>query len=853
MADKTQLTAKKHQEQIQAYAKVRDVYKLYAEVLKRVFENACSISFPEALVQTRAKTLSSFAEKVARKFSKYTNAVQDMTDLCGGRVIVQTTEQVLAVRRFIEANFTIIEADNKTALLSKDTFGYRDMHYIVQLREDSDELLSISPAERASIGDRKAEIQVRTWVQHAWADTLHDRIYKNPLKSVSSDIARTGALLSALLEESDRAFKRLADELDGLITNYTAIATEDEVEKELKIQQLVLDNEPDEKNKPALAMKLAKLALACGKDAIVVNTLEPHVGIRGASRCELLSDLGFAYCRIKRSEPTKPLYSRGIEFLDESLCICRCVDVPFVPHLRKNESLHARALARLAWAMEVIPGEEHTAREFFHQAHEHEPANPYYLANMLGFEMYCSHQGDLPTSMRTTIREAIRTCHEHAIRRIELPWAFFTAGRLSVLLGKSNDALSYYARGIGHCLEGIHCIPETAFDGEIQWLTRLHFGMPTPGKTQRVIDLLKLGKQTKGGKRSPDTASPIKAPVLIIAGGAASIDAEMLDRIHPFLKTSLEYFQGTVIAGGTNVGVPGRVGDVAGQLAAENRKQFQLVGYGPAMLPQGVSDHPHYDHSIHIGDDFSPDQILRNWADILAAGIEPRQVMLLGMGGGPLSAVEYRIALGLGASVGIVMNTGGAADELRQDGLWSDRPNLYPLPFDSATVRSFIIPPRRKLKPSVKEAMAKCFHEIYVAGSTSRLPANMRPWSELDKTFKTASMEQAKYSVAILEAAGFAVTEVAEGEPDIFEDFTDEEVNFMAEMEHGRWNVERLRNGWRYGKPRDDNMKIHDCIVRWEALSDDIKSYDIAAVCAFPSILAEAGLEITRKEATDDT
>jgi len=74
----------------------------------------------------------------------------------------------------------------------------------------------------------------------------------------------------------------------------------------------------------------------------------------------------------------------------------------------------------------------------------------------------------------------------------------------------------------------------------------------------------------------------------------------------------------------------------------------------------------------------------------------------------------------------------------------------------------------------------------------------------------------------------------------------DLEVERMAELEHGRWNVERLRDGWRYGKTRDDSRKIHDCLVPWTALPDEIKKYDRNAVRAFPEILAKAKLEVRR-------
>ena len=248
MAEKNRITPERYRRQIEAYRESRPRYVAYADALRRVLERACRVSFPEALVQARAKALSSFAEKAARKIERYPDAVNQMTDLCGARVVVQTIQQVLAVRSFIEANFKIVEKEDKGLLLSLDEFGYRDMHYIVELRPDRCEAIGITPRERDLIADCKAEIQVRTWVQHAWADTLHDRIYKNKLK-ISSDLVRTGALLAALMEEGDRSFDSLATQLDGLIANYTALAMKKEVEEEIIKKRIVRERimKPKEK------------------------------------------------------------------------------------------------------------------------------------------------------------------------------------------------------------------------------------------------------------------------------------------------------------------------------------------------------------------------------------------------------------------------------------------------------------------------------------------------------------------------------------------------------------------------------------------------------------------------------
>jgi ppGpp synthetase/RelA/SpoT-type nucleotidyltranferase len=845
MPDTPLLTPEIHKKQIEAYAEVRPKFVTYAEALKRVLECACQVSFPDAFVQARAKTVSSFAEKVARKFHKYQDGVHRMTDLCGARVIVQTAEQVRAIRSFIEANFEILESEDKGLLLSRDEFGYRDMHYIVRLRPERADALGFKPEEQVDIGEKRAEIQVRTWLQHAWADTLHDRIYKNTLK-LSVEIMRTGALLAALMEEGDRNFNVLADDLDGLIANYTAVASKTDVEKEITIQQLILDNEINQEKKPALALRLARLLAASGDHQRVVNLLTPYADVGDPNRCELLLELGYNLCCVHRERPTSTEYLRGKGYLEGSARLCACAELAFAPNLRKRESLHARALARLGWALAAIPGEEHVARTCFRMAHEHEPANPYYLSAMLGFELHFGNHGALPATMATTIREAVRTCRAHAVAGIELPYAFFTAGRLSLLLEQGNDALGYFAVGIRYCLSGVYCVsPDVLAEAE-HWIRGIHFGVKPPPESQRVLDLLALGRQAiRNG--CPAASGRFAPPVLIIAGGAASLTNPLVEKIRPLLKEACGRFRGTIVSGGTTSGIPGCIGDVAMELAAGKGKQFRLVAYRPASLPDGVTAHPHYDEHVTLGGDFLPEQILRTWSDFLAAGVKPQDVLLLGFGGGSLSAVEYRIALGLGASVGIVAGTGGAAEKLLADALWSGLPNLYQLPFDSATVRAFVMPSDHDMDPSDQEEMAKTFHANYVAGSAKRLPPNMRPWDKLDVTFKKANLEQAHYSVEILEAAGFEVRR-ADGSPTILAGFADDEVNCMAELEHGRWNVERLRDGWRPGKTRDDSRKIHDCLVPWAELPDDIKDYDRDAVRAFPAILATARLEVRRRD-----
>ncbi len=852
MTQTRHITPQQHREQIERYADEYPKYACYAAVLKRVLERGCVAAFPEALVQSRAKSISSFAAKCARKFAKYPVAVNQMTDLCGGRVIVQTLEQVRAVRQFIEANFEILEEDDKGLSLSEDKFGYRDMHYVIRLCPQRCATLGITADEIEMIGARCAEIQVRTWLQHAWADTFHDRMYKNQLQ-LPLDVRRTGALLAALMEEGDRTFDQMADDLDGMIANYTAFARRDEVDREIAIQRLILAHEPDDAKKPGLALQLARLLAATGQYDGVIRTLEPYGEHGDCSGVELLQDLGYALCRHHRTAPQSADYQRGIRLLEQTRTYCDQPDGAAVMHLRKQESLHARVLWRLGWALEPLPGREHEARESLRQAYEHEPGNPYYLAELLGSEIFYAHQITLPAAMRTPIRQAIATCQTHAESGIELPGAYFTAGRLSLLLENQLDAIAYYARGARYVLDAAYCVAPDALRYERDWLRRLHFGEAAPPGCEWIDQLLTLAERLNTAV--PASAVPVSGesagaaqPVLVVVGGAARMDATRLDRARPLLRVALEAFRGQVISGGTAVGVPGLVGQVAAELSARGAKYFELVGYLPERLPLDAPQDVRYDRLVSCGrSEFSPEQLLRSWTDVLDAGVRPAQITILGFGGGPISAAEYRLALAFGATVAVVVGTGGAVDDLLKDQLWRHLPNLLPVPHDAASIRAIVAPTARAFDRDALDQMAETFHQNYVANSTGRLPDNMKPWPDLPETFKQANRDQAGYAVLILEAAGYGVRQAASPVEYVFSDEDEPRVEQMAELEHGRWNADRLRNGWRH-RPRDNQRKLHDCLVPWSELPEEIRRYDLDAVKKFPEILAQAGLEVYHKQ-----
>lgn len=121
----------------------------------------------------RTKGSASTEEKIRRK--KYTQPDVQLTDLSGIRVITFLETQVKAISDLIRATFDVDEKNSldRASHLGEDRIGYRSTHFVCTLGENRRGLL-----EYEALSELKFEIQVRTVLQHAWAELAHDRSFK---------------------------------------------------------------------------------------------------------------------------------------------------------------------------------------------------------------------------------------------------------------------------------------------------------------------------------------------------------------------------------------------------------------------------------------------------------------------------------------------------------------------------------------------------------------------------------------------------------------------------------------------------------------------------------------------------
>lgn len=843
-------------------------YLAYEKFLNDLLKEFCRRVAPLAIVQARAKGVPSFADKILRKRKAYTDPTNPLppdplvrlTDLCGGRVITQTSAQVKAIRRLIEQCFDIDwpNSDDASTRLKTTEFGYRTINYIVKVNPEKlasagfaiavpPDILGPVRPENPSPRPLKAEIQVRTLLEHAYADIGHDLTYKTEVK-VPDRIHRSFSAIAAILETADQQFERLVDSLDDFKSNFGAYHSRQQVEEEIARHRVVLANTPDN---VAQAVRIGQLALAVGNYEQAIEVLSPY---RTRDHQGVQQTLGTALAKRHWDTPRSREFREGRDFLDAA---CR--------HGEKDAEL----LCSLAecWAH---GDNEDKAGEFFRQALAVDAAEPRSLCRYLEFQVRRSSSDTVVRLAEPMIRNAIQRCHLQIEGRVNLPnaWSCLAVARL--LVGEPFGALDALAHLLDLCerpadgvvrhpcaagravarllgtLSHLRCIKEK-LDG-FDWFERATLlGMAVRIGDAEAVDELRA--KAAWGAGQPHFKADER--ILILSGGCAPEIESFMPVFQKELSAGLDGLAFTLVSGGTKMGISGIADTVAGQSGGNIR----AIGYLPNPIFKALTTAKQTgNYSLLLpsaGADFTPLEPLQGWTDLVCAGVDPARVKLLAYAGGSISKVECALALAFGARVGVV----GHADLPKQrqfdDPAWTGHRNFLPLPLDAMTLQAFVRiqvvalgeADRKRLEPAAKQA-----HEDYAKSATPKEPS-LQPWDKLDDALKLSNYHQVAYWENVLKEFGLGVRMLTDDDMkhaplDMLKAIGEENIMKLAEMEHGRWNVERLGYGWRYAREKDVPKRLSPYLIPWNLVPEDIQKYDLDAIRGLSEKLRKAGLEL---------
>jgi len=172
----------------------REVEQEVKEKLKQTLADAGLLV---AAIESRVKAYDSLAGKLELKGHKY-NSLADLTDILGLRVITFYIDDVDKVASAVERLFEIDWENtvDKRKIHEIDSFGYLSLHYICSVPGFP----------------YRFEIQMRTLLQHAWANMDHDTGYKSGVE-IPKRYMRNMSRLAGMLELVDDEFSKIRIEL----------------------------------------------------------------------------------------------------------------------------------------------------------------------------------------------------------------------------------------------------------------------------------------------------------------------------------------------------------------------------------------------------------------------------------------------------------------------------------------------------------------------------------------------------------------------------------------------------------------------------------------------------------------
>lgn len=187
-----------YREMMPVFRKMQEV--VIAELKKCLKDNNISVT----AVEGRIKTEKSLAGKLDLKGHKY-GVLSDMTDIFGTRIIAFYNDDVDKISALMEKLFDVDwqNSVDKRKMYELNSFGYLSLHYICRIPASlyHDESMP-------ELNELRFELQMRTALQHVWANMYHDIGYKSGIEA-PPEYLRTLNRLAGMLELADDEFGRI--------------------------------------------------------------------------------------------------------------------------------------------------------------------------------------------------------------------------------------------------------------------------------------------------------------------------------------------------------------------------------------------------------------------------------------------------------------------------------------------------------------------------------------------------------------------------------------------------------------------------------------------------------------------
>ncbi len=200
------------------HAKLPIYEKMKSVVLERMRACLDENNIIVAGLEARVKTEKSLIGKLETKGYKY-HTLDDITDILGIRIITYYNDEVDVISALVEKLFEIDweNSVDKRKVLEIDRFGYMSLHYICSIPEGM-----FKDPDIPQLNRMRFELQMRSSLQHVWANMYHDMGYKSEVE-IPVEYHRNMNRLAGMLELVDEQFSRIRKEINDYRRNVQSL------------------------------------------------------------------------------------------------------------------------------------------------------------------------------------------------------------------------------------------------------------------------------------------------------------------------------------------------------------------------------------------------------------------------------------------------------------------------------------------------------------------------------------------------------------------------------------------------------------------------------------------------------
>ena len=379
--------------------------------------------------------------------------------------------------------------------LSIKEFGYGSFHIIVVMNHREKQL--------------KAEIQIRSFLQHAWAVVQHDNLYKTPFR-VPKKWERSLIRLSAILENADETFVSLLNDLKEYEEHFRSYMSIEQIKDEIELLRCILDAHGTKGTQ--LQYRIAMMAMSIEDWPRAQAALEKARSIDDS--LEVNRELGYV------------MFMKGEEQGG--------LRVLFDAYDQKGGDTDFKTLSYLGEIYKKRDVEK--SLSFFEKAYLLTPSNPDALGQYLQGKIFCEAENGQRITFLPLIsplfQSGVQACRKRIEAEIDVETSYFNMGLFLLLMGRTYECLNAYAKAlkisksptaVDKALNDLRGIEKAVFENnsDISVLNQMVQKLLLMGKAAKTIPCAKFEKgERQALKLDLEAGNQIFSPqpIIIMAG-----------------------------------------------------------------------------------------------------------------------------------------------------------------------------------------------------------------------------------------------------------------------------------------------------------------------------------------------